>query len=128
LLQNLDKDSGDPATCLFLPTALDAAVIRRDGRREWSVNKPDSLPDGATLLVQHRAPFPAFRLGHPSADRGTAIDALEEANSSLTFRTLRELKAGDPWSGAIEAPGTLRLCLTGGPALQVHAETLDPGS
>lgn len=115
---------GDPATRLFLPRPLEASVIHRAGRWEWSVPKPSSLPPGAKLIVQHRAPLPAFHLGTAAPDSASASAALEEANASLDFRTLQELDGNDPWTGSVDEPGTLRLCISGGPALLVHAEQL----
>ena len=115
---------GDPATRLFFPHELEATVVRRDGKWEWSVPKPGSLPEGAKLIVQHRAPFPSFKLGKPSTERTAALQTLEQANAALTFRTLKELDVDEAWSGSLSQPGTLRLCLTGGPALLVHATEL----
>jgi hypothetical protein len=115
---------GDPATRLFLPQPLSAEVGREGDAWRWTVAKPAGMPAGARLLVQHRAPLPDFRLEPPRADPAAATAALHRANAALDFRTLHELDADAVWTGTIADPGTLRLCLTGGQELRVHAAPL----
>ncbi len=118
---------GDPATRLFIPQPLEAKVERRDGKWLWSVSKPTDLAPGQRLLVQHRAPIPGVQLGKAPGDSQGANDALEKANAALSFRTLKELDITAEWNGELTEPGTLRLCVTGGSALLVHAENLKAG-
>ncbi|WP_367870529.1 C25 family cysteine peptidase [Luteolibacter sp. Populi] len=117
---------GDPATRLFLPRPLEAIVTRSGEGWEWAVKKPAGLPTDARLIVQHRAPLPSFKLGLPAEDPGAAFKTLEEANASLDFRTLDKLDSSSVWGGTLSEPGTLRLCLTGGHELLVHAVNLAP--
>ena len=118
---------GDPATRLFMPRPLEAKVERREGKWVWSVDKPVGLASGQRLLIQHRAPIPGVHLGKPAGDAQAANEALEKANATLGFRTVRELDGTEPWSGEVVEPGTLRLCLAGGSVLQVHAQSLRGG-
>lgn len=115
---------GDPATRLFLPQPLEAKVERRGDKWEWSVAKPAILTPGQRLVIQHRPPIPSVYLGKPTSDAHAANQALEKANAALGFRTIKELDINEPWSGEIAEAGTLRLCVTGGAALLVHAEDL----
>ncbi|WP_035610341.1 C25 family cysteine peptidase [Haloferula sp. BvORR071] len=117
---------GDPATRVFMPQALEAKVTAADGKWNWSVPKPPGLPAEAKLIVQHRAPLPSFALGLQAGDAEKANAAMDRANAALDFRTVKELGATEDWSGSIAEPGTLRLCVTGGPALLVHAARLKP--
>jgi hypothetical protein len=118
---------GDPATRLFLPDPLEATVKRTAGGWSWSVPKPADLPPGAKLLIQHRAPLPAFGLGAPAHSRSAGVKLLGDANATLDFRTLQELGSDAPWTGTMAEVGTLRLCVVGSPALQVHAVVLGGG-
>jgi hypothetical protein len=77
-------------------------------------------------VVQHRAPIPSVQLGTPASDSQAANDALEKANAALGFRTVGELDITEAWSGEVAEPGTIRLCLTGGPVMRVHATRLTP--
>ena len=119
---------GDPATRLFLPQPLEATVTRSGDGWEWSVEKPPGLAPGSKLIVQHRTPFPSFKLGEPVLDRDSAVAAFDEANAALGFRTLRELAASEPWEGSLDESGTLRLCLSGGSQLKVFAASLSQSS
>lgn len=118
---------GDPATRLFMPQALEAKVTREGDKWSWSVPKPPGLPVGAKLIVQHRLPIPGFQLGKTASDPQAANAAMDKANAALDFRTVKELDATADWSGSTVGPGTLRLCVSGGPALLVHAESLKAG-
>ncbi|MEK7953638.1 C25 family cysteine peptidase [Luteolibacter soli] len=115
---------GDPATRLFMPRPLEAKVERLGSEWKWSVTKPTDLAPGQRLVIQHRPPLPGVYLGKPGSEPQAANMALEKANAALGFRTLKELNSTEAWNGEIAEPGTLRLCVTGGPALLVHAENL----
>lgn len=112
---------GDPATRLFLPQPLPAKLGKADGEWRWTVDKPDNLPAEAKLLVQHRRPFPFFSLGEPSSEPAVAMKRFRETNETLEFQSIRELDFSEPWNGVVQGPGTLRLCLLGGPEIRVFA-------
>lgn len=117
---------GDPATRLFLPLALDAEVEPTGAGWRWKVPKPAGLPAGAKLLVQHRPPIPSFPFQKPAPSRTAAQDFMDQANACLNFLTITEIGPEAAWSGSINHPGTLRLCLQAGPELRVFGAILRP--
>lgn len=116
---------GDPATRLSVPRPLEGRIERSKAGWRWSATKPVQLPAGTKLLVQYRAPLPSYGLKKASTERDAAARVLQETNASLDFTTLKELEPGDAWDGFIDQPGSLRLCLAGGPELLVFSGSLE---
>ena len=113
---------GDPATRLFSPLKLEAGISIKEGVWHWNVPNP---PAGASLYVQLLAPLPQFTLDKPAQGRAESLKNLTEANAKLRFQTVTRIPAGQPWSGTVPGPGTLRLVAVGDSALSVAASRMD---
>ncbi len=109
---------GDPATRVFAPRLLVAVITEEAGQWKWQVPSP---PPGARLYVQRREPLPEFPLTSPAENREEALQRQADANGSLQFHTLTELKPGAKWSGQSPGPGTLRLVALSEKGLSVTA-------
>jgi len=99
---------GDPATPLFVPEELEAAVEKADTGWQWKATKPENATKIAVGL-KSAAPGDPARSGGPQQAKA----AYDRANGALAFAPLASPKEAAAWEGTVAKPGTIRLVATG---------------
>ena len=114
---------GDPATRLFLPGDLDAAVKYSGGAWRWEAQRPKGT---TRLYVGLRAAGLTLPTGGARLNKNAARKLFEQANNTFAFSRLAEFGSDEAWKGVVDKEGTLRLVATAPGRIYAAAFVLKP--